>query len=232
MNMAIINEKAWMTQPRLLAERCRGLPLIWTPDVKWFNNDWLGPTPHVHDDATEFAYMAQGSLEIEIGGTKRIYQPGDVILIPPKKYHNYWFKGTETVCFFVVVGPNHKYNRLRTKDFTPDCFEGEPPCANVFGTDRLPSNEHFACERMTLQPGESETPYQLDTQDRVVYVVSGTARVQSNLLSGALAANCYLHIPATTPHGVSNVGFEPLVYISLTVTDPFTAHGAALERDE
>jgi quercetin dioxygenase-like cupin family protein len=231
-SMSNIDQKAWMAQPRLLAERCRGLPLIWTPDVKWFNNDWLGPTPHVHDDATEFAYMAQGSLEIEIAGSKRIYQPGDFILIPPKKYHNYWFKGTDTVCFFVVVAPNHKFNRLRTKDFTPDCFEGDAPFANVFETDHLPPNEHFLCERVTLQPGESEASRQLDTQDRVVYVVSGTAQVQVNLLSGALAANRYLHIPATTPHQMSNAGFDPLMYISLTITDPFTANGTALEHDE
>ena len=98
-----IDYEAWMTQPRMLAERCRGLPLIWTPDARWFNNDWLGPTPHVHDDATEFAYLAQGSLEIEIGGSKRVYRPGDVLLMPPKKYHNYWFSGSDPVCFFVVV---------------------------------------------------------------------------------------------------------------------------------
>ena len=59
--MAKIDHKAWMEQPRMLNERCRGLPLIWTPDVKWFNNDWLGPTPHVHDEATEIGFLAQGS---------------------------------------------------------------------------------------------------------------------------------------------------------------------------
>lgn len=228
--MASIDEKAWMAQPRMLAERCRGLPLIWTPDVNWFNNDWLGPTPHVHDDATEIGFMAQGSLEIEVGGSKHIYKAGDFILMPPKKYHNYWFKGTETACFFVVVAPNHKHNRLRSKDFTPDCFEGDAPFANVLDADQLPSNEHFLCERVLLQPGESEPLRRLETQDRVVYIVSGTAQVQANLLSGALTANRYLHIPATMPHQLYNAGFEPLLYLSLIITDPFTAHGTALEE--
>lgn len=221
-----------MAQPRMLAERCRGLPLIWTPDVQWFSNDWLGPTPHVHDDATEIAYLAQGNLEIEIGGSKRTYRPGDFILMPPKKYHNYWFKGTAPVCFFVVVAPNHKYNRLRARDFTPDCFEGDAPFANLFDSGPLPSNEHFLAERVTLLPGEREAPRQLDLQDRVIYIVSGTAQARVNTLAGGLAANQYLHLPATTPHAIHNQGFEPLVYLSLIITDPFTAHGTVLEHTE
>jgi len=221
-----------MAQPRMLAERCRGLPLIWTPDVNWFNNDWLGPTPHVHDDATEIAFLAQGSLEIQVGASKRVYNAGDFIMMPPNKYHNYWFKGSETACFFVVVAPNHKYKRLRDKDFTPDNFEGDAPFANVFGNDPLPSNEHFLCEKVTLQPGESESERVFDLKDRVIYIVSGAAQVRLNQLAGGLAANRYVHIPATTPHEIRSAGFEPLVFISLIITDPFTAHGTVIEHDE
>lgn len=226
-----INHPVWIQQPKILAERCRGLALIWTPDVNWFNNDWLGPTPHCHEDATEIAYMAQGQLEIEVGGSKRVYKPGDFILMPPNKYHNYWFTGEDPVCFFVVVAPNHKYNRLRAKDFTPDNFEGDAPYANVFETDSLPSNEHFQCERVTLQPGESEPTRQIEFQDRVIYVVSSAAQVRTNLLYGVLAANQYLHIPATTPHQIGNSSFETLMYISLIITDPYTARGMALEPE-
>jgi mannose-6-phosphate isomerase-like protein (cupin superfamily) len=229
--MSKIDYNAWMRQPRMLNERCRGLPLIWTPDVKWFNNDWLGPTPHVHDEATEIGFLAQGSLEIQIGGSQRVYKTGDFMLMPPKKYHNYWFKGGETVCFFVVVAPNNKYNRLRVKDFTPDCYEGDAPYASIYESKQLPSNEHFQSECVTLLSGESEPSCQLDVQDRVIYIVSGTARVQINTLSGTLAANRYQHIPATTPHQITNAGFEPLVYISLIITDPFTAHGTVLEHE-
>jgi mannose-6-phosphate isomerase-like protein (cupin superfamily) len=229
-----IDHETWMAQPRMLAERCRGLPLIWTPDVQWFNNDWLGPTPHVHDDATEVAFLAQGRLQIEIGGSKRVYRAGDFILMPPKKYHNYWRveEDGETACFFVVVAPNHKYNRLRTKDFTPDSFEGDAPFANVLGEAPLPSNEHFRCERLCLAPDESEGPKMLPVQDRVVYVIGGRAHAQVNRLAGELAANDYLYIPATTPHEFRNAGSEPLLCLSLTITDPYSAHGAVLERDE
>jgi quercetin dioxygenase-like cupin family protein len=218
-----IDLETWMAQPRMLAERVRGLPLIWTPDVQWFNNDWLGPTPHVHDDATEIAFLAQGSLEIEIGGSRRVYQPGDFVIMPPGKYHNYWFHGREPVCFFVAVAPNHKHNRLRAKDFTPDAFTGDAPHANVFAGERLPSDAHFACERIELAPGASEAPTLLPTQDRIIYVVSGTAQVRANHLAGGLPANSYLHLPGTTPHQISNGGYALLVYLSLVVTDPFTA---------
>lgn len=229
--MSKIDYKAWMEQPRMLNERCRGLPLVWTPDVKWFNNDWLGPTPHVHDQATEIGFLAQGSLEIQIGGSKRVYKTGDFMIMPPNKYHNYWFAGDETVCFFVVVAPNHKYNRLRHKDFTPDNYEGDAPYANVYESDVLPSNEHFKTDKVTLQAGETEGIRKLDTQDRVIYIVSGSAQIQVNTLGGVLAANRYQLIPATTPHQITNAGFEPLVYISLIITDPFTAK-AVLEHDE
>jgi len=227
-----IHLDTWMAQPRIFAERVRGLPLIWTPDVNWFNNDWLGPTPHVHDDATEIAFLAQGQLEIEIGGSKRVYRPGDFMIMPPGKYHNYWFKGDEPVCFFVAVAPNHKYNRLRHENFTPDNFEGDAPHANVFTADSLPSNEHFACEKVTLLPGQTEGPRMIDLRERIIYVVSGTAQLRFNTLSGPLAANQFMHIPATTPHEIGNVGYEPLLYISLIITDPYTAHGTAPQSED
>ena len=225
-----IDYEAWVQQPRILAERCRGLPLIWTPDVNWFNNDWLDPAPHLHDDATEIGFLAQGQLEIEIGGSKRVYGPGDFMIMPPNKYHNYWFKGDDTVCFFVAVGPNHKYKRLRHDGFTPENHEGDAPFANVFESDTLPSNEHFDCKKVTLQPGESEGLQQFETQDRIVYVVRGVGQFQMNTLNGTLAANQYQHIPATTPHQMRNIGYEPLIYISMIVTDPETVHGANMEE--
>lgn len=230
--MGQIDHGAWSDQPRMLFERCRGLPLIWTPDVKWFNNDWLGPTPHVHDDATEIGFLAQGSLEIQIGGSQRVYSRGDFMVMPPGKFHNYWFRGEETVCFFVVVAPNNKYSRLRSKDFSPDCYEGEAMFSNVYESKGLPSNQHFLSEHFVLEPGESEPVRQLDARDRVIYVVSGTAQLRVNRLSGSLAANCYQHIPATAPHQLSNIGLEMLSVISLTITDPFTAGGTALDHSE
>lgn len=226
----MINHELWMNQPRLLFERCRGLPLIWTPDVKWFNNDWLGPTPHVHDDATEIGFLAQGSLEIQIGGSQRVYKAGDFMLMPPGKYHNYWFGGSETACFFVVVAPNHKHSRLRAKDFTPDCYEGDASFANVFSCEKLPSNQHFLCERLLLLPGQSETVRRLDVQDRVIYVLSGVAQLRANALVGSLSSNQYQHIPATTPHQISNRGLDPVLVLSLIITDPFTSGGTVLEH--
>jgi mannose-6-phosphate isomerase-like protein (cupin superfamily) len=226
-----IDHQAWIQQPKLLAERCRGLALMWTPDVKWFNNDWLGPTPHCHEDATEIAFMGQGQLEIEVGGSKRVYHPGDFILMPPNKYHNYWFTGEDPVCLFVVVAPNPKYRRLRTTDITPNMHEGDAPYANVFTSDTLPSNEHFLTEKCTLQPGKCADLRAIEQQDRVIYVVAGTAQVRLHTLSGPLAANQFIHIPASTHHQICTIGYEPLIYISLTITDADTAHGTGLKEE-
>ncbi|MDZ4766375.1 MAG: cupin domain-containing protein [Chloroflexota bacterium] len=229
--MEKIDIQAWMKQPLIWAERCRGRSLGWTPDANWFVNDPLGPVPHCHIDASEIGFLAQGSLEIEIGGTKRVYTAGDFIIMPPNKYHNYWFKGDDPVCFFVAVAPNHKYSRFHTKDFTPDMYEGDAPYANVYTDDPLPSDAQFQCEKMTLQPNESEPARLLELQERIIYIVSGAAQVHSNRLSGTLTANQYLHIPATTPHQIGNAGFEPLMFISMIITDPYTAHGTEPEYE-
>src|SRR5262245_8510961 len=98
-----INYQAWMTQPLSWTERCRGLGLFWTQVSTWCINYPLAPHPHSHDDATEILFIAQGSMEIEVGGSTRIYKAGDLVLMPPDKFHNYWFTGDETVCLFVAV---------------------------------------------------------------------------------------------------------------------------------
>jgi mannose-6-phosphate isomerase-like protein (cupin superfamily) len=128
------------------------------------------------------------------------------------------------------VGPNHKYKRLRHDGFVQENHEGDAPYANVYESDTLPSNEHFEVQKVTLLPGEKELPHYVVNRDRIIYIVSGTAGLQMNTLSGSLAANQYQHIPASTPHQVSNAGFTPLIYISMIVTDPETVRGANMEE--
>lgn len=217
-----------MQQPLLWGERVRGRSLVWTPDANWFINDPLGPVPHCHDNATEIGFIAQGSMEVEVGGSKRVYSAGDLLLMPPDKFHSYWFRGKDPVCFFVLVAPNHKYARFRTKDFPPGAHEGDCPYANVFMDDRLPSDRHFQCQKHTLASGAAEDDMSLDLKDRVIYVLSGTARLQSNTLSGPLSPHQYQYIPATVRHRISNPGYEPLVYLSFIITDPFTEHGTEI----
>jgi mannose-6-phosphate isomerase-like protein (cupin superfamily) len=55
--------------------------------------------------------------------------------------------------------------------------------------------------------------------------------VRMHAMSGALAANQFVHIPASTRHQIANGGYEPLVYISLTITDPDTVHGTELKEE-
>jgi quercetin dioxygenase-like cupin family protein len=225
-----IEHTTWMEQPLIWAERCRGRSLAWTPDANWFVNDPLGPVPHSHDDATEIALLAQGQMEILVGGTKRVYGPGDLIIMPPDKFHNYWFKGEDTVCLFVLVAPNHKYARFRTQDYRPGANEGDAHFASVFGNDSLPSNQHFATERVILPPGASTPETMFKLKDTVIYVLSGTAMLRMNTLAGPLAAHQYQHIPATVRFQISNPGYEPLVYLTFTITDPFTEHGTELVK--
>lgn len=230
MKPALIDHHHWMNQPLIWGERCRGRSLAWTREAHWFINDPLGPVPHSHDDATEIAYLAQGSLEIEVGGSKRVYHTGDLILMPPDKFHNYWLAGEETVCLFVLVAPNHKFSRFRTTDFAPGVHEGDALYGNVFRAGALPSNQHITSQLHELAPGASEGGQNYPLKDRVIYVVEGTAHVRLNSLSGPLAAHQYQYLPATNWHEISNPGYTPLRYLSFIATDPATEHGTELVK--
>ena len=226
-----INYQAWMNQPLIWGERTRGRGLVWTTESDWFINDPLGHKPHLHEKASEILFVAQGSMEIEIGATKEIYRAGDFLLVPPDKYHDYWFVGDQDVCLFVVVAPNHKYYRWKTSDFPPEAHQGAASLVNVYETDVLPSDEHFLCEKITLAPGESDPVGHCQLQDRIIYVLSGTAAITMNTLSGPLSAHQYQYVPATCQHEIRNGGHLPLSYISLSITDPMTAHGTEPEEE-
>ena len=222
---AEIDHLAWMNQQLIWGERTRGRGLVWTNDADWFINDPLGHKPHLHEDASEILFLAQGQMEIEIGASKRVYGPGDFLLVPPDKYHDYWIRGDQHVCLFVVVAPNHKRRRWKTRDFPPEAHQGGAELVNVYQSGELPSNGHFLCHKINLAPGQRDATTYCQLQDRIIYVLRGTAQLKMNTLTGPLAAHQYQYIPATCPHEISNPGFLPLSYISLTITDPFTAAG-------
>ncbi len=226
-----INYQTWMKQQLIWGERTRGRGLVWTTESDWFINDPLGHRPHSHEHASEILFLAQGSMEIEIGGTKEVYRAGDFLLVPPDKYHDYWFAGDQAVCLFVVVAPNHKHFRWKTSDWPPEAHQGAAELVNVFESDDMPSNEHFLCEKITLAPGESDAVTYCELQDRIIYVLDGTAHVSMNTLAGPLAPHQYQYIPATCPHAISNSGHRPLSYVSLTITDPMTAQGTEPDED-
>ena len=228
---AEINYQAWMNQQLIWGERTRGRSLVWTTEADWFINDPLGHKPHLHEDASEILFLAQGSMEIEIGATKQVYRAGDFLLVPPDKYHDYWLAGDQHVCLFVVVAPNHKHYRWKTRDFPPEAHQGAATLVNVYETDDLPSNEHFHCQKITLDSGEIDPVTHCELQDRIIYVLSGTARLSMNTLSGPLSEHQYQYVPATCEHKISNRGFLPLTYISLTITDPMTAQGTEPDED-
>jgi mannose-6-phosphate isomerase-like protein (cupin superfamily) len=220
-----IDYTKWMNQPLIWGERTRARGLVWTAESDWFINDPLGHKPHLHEDAGEILFLAQGSMEIEAGGSKQIYQAGDFLLVPPDKYHDYWFRGQDAVCLFVVVAPNHKHRRWKTSDFPQAAHEGEISFVNVYEADELPSDEFFTCAKTTLLPGEQDATTQLELQDRIIYVLSGSAQMTVNSLTGPLAPHQYQYIPATCTHQIRNSGYAPLTYISLIITDPMTAKG-------
>jgi mannose-6-phosphate isomerase-like protein (cupin superfamily) len=102
--------------------------------------------------------------------------------------------------------------------------QGDAQFVNLFQTDNLHPIRISNARRLTPATGESRSA-RTELNDRVIYVLSGEAHLKVGTLSGPLPPHQYQHIPATTWHQIGNPGYEPLVYLSLIVTDPDTAHG-------
>jgi mannose-6-phosphate isomerase-like protein (cupin superfamily) len=212
--------QGWMQQPLIWTERIRSRALVWTPDANWFINDPLGPLPHAHDDATEIIYIAAGQMDIQVGESKQRVGPGDVLLMPPDRFHNYWLAGDETVCMYVLVVPNHKQARWRYKDFKPGSFEGHAPVANVNSGQPIPSDERITIHLRELAPGASTEPEMETVREKMLYILEGMGRVEIERMQGALKPNDYQHIPATHRHCITNMGATPFKYLELVCYDP------------
>jgi mannose-6-phosphate isomerase-like protein (cupin superfamily) len=218
--MAGLDYRQWMQQPLIWTERMRSRALVWTPDAHWFINDPLGQLAHSHDDASEILYMAAGQLDIQIGPARQRVGPGDLLMLSPGTFHNYWFAGDETACLFVVVTPNHKNARWRYKDFPPEAYRRTGQIANVFRDELMPSDERITTRVATLAPGEAADGAPETQREKVLYVLQGRAAIQVGRLHGELGPDEYQHIPVTTPHRMANAGAEPLRYFEFVCFDP------------
>lgn len=210
----------WMKQPLIWTERIRSRALVWTPEAHWFINDPLGPLPHAHDDATEIIFIAAGQMDIQVGESRQRVGPGDLLFMPPDRYHNYWLVGDETACMYVLVVPNHKQARWRYKDFKSGAFEGHAPMANAFKGEPMPSDERIRPNVCELAPGEATQVSVESVREKMIYVLEGTAAIEIERLRGELKPNDYQHVPATHHHRISNIGTAPLRYFEFVCFDP------------
>ncbi len=220
----------WMKQPLIWTERIRSRALVWTPDAHWFINDPLGPLPHAHDDATEIIYIAAGQMDIQVGESRQRVAAGDLLFMPPDRYHNYWLVGNETACMYVLVVPNHKQARWRYKDFKPGAFEGHAPMVNVFSGQDLPSDKRITARVRELAPGAATGESVESLREKMIYVLAGEADIQIERMSGRFSPNDYQHIPANHRHQITNCGIEPLRYLEFVCFDP-TAPPAVTPED-
>jgi mannose-6-phosphate isomerase-like protein (cupin superfamily) len=215
--------KEWMKQPLIWTERIRSRALVWTPDAHWFINDPLGPLPHAHDDASEIIYIAAGQMDIQVGASKQRVGPGELLFMPPDRYHNYWLVGDETVCLYVLVVPNHKHARWRYKDFKPGAFEGHASLKSAFApdaTESMPSDERIATHVRVLPAGEATGVMVESVKEKMIYILDGEAGIEIERLSGAMRPNDYQHVPATHRHRIINTGATPLRYFEFVCFDP------------
>lgn len=212
-----------MTQPLVWSERIRSRALVWTPDANWFINDPLGPLPHSHDDASEIIYIAAGQMDIQVGASKQRVGPGELLFMPPDRFHNYWLVGDETVCLYVLVVPNHKHARWRYKDFKPGAFDGDAPMKSAFAEDShlsMPSDERIGVTVRVLDPGATSDWMFESVKEKMIYVLAGEMRIEIAHLTGTLKANDYQHVPAQHRHRFVNAGNDPLRYFEFLCFDP------------
>lgn len=61
--------------------------------------------PHVHPQQEERFEVAGAPVVFKVAGHERLYQPGEVVVVPPGTPHVWWNPGTEEAATLVQPGP-------------------------------------------------------------------------------------------------------------------------------
>jgi quercetin dioxygenase-like cupin family protein len=62
-------------------------------------------TPHIHPYAEERFEVAGAPVMIEVDGEARLYQPGEVAVVPPGVVHNWWNPSAEESATLIQLRP-------------------------------------------------------------------------------------------------------------------------------
>lgn len=79
---------------------------------------------------------------------------------------------------------------------------------------RLYSSEAAAVIHMTINPGKEVLPHAADV-DMEFYVMAGKGRFSVGDESAVAEAGSLVESPAGIPHGISNVGEQPLLLLAI-----------------
>lgn len=214
--------ETWMQQTLPRTEIMRGGATIWPKGGDRLIGDTLGPIMHLHDDASEIYYFPEGRCRLEVGDSELITEPGDFVLVPPQAPHNFWNAGDEPVAVFWIVAPHIMDNKWRTEGFTEQDMQRRVQHVQVqAGAAELPSDANIHSRLLTFaSPHETRTEKTGVKQEAVIYVKSGTARVQVGKLTGALAQNSFVHVPANTSYTIAWSGAPVEVFVFRMPAEP------------
>jgi mannose-6-phosphate isomerase-like protein (cupin superfamily) len=160
---------------------------------------------HLHDGASEVFYFLAGRCRLEIGDSEAFFGPGDFVLIPPEVPHNLWNAADEDLLVFWIVAPNFVNNKWRTADFPSGAMDKRAPRGHVDPGVDLPSDKNILSRLLTLGP----SPYRARTaesQEAIIYVGQGEAKVTVGRLGGTLRRNEFVHVPVGTPYSIAATG--------------------------
>jgi mannose-6-phosphate isomerase-like protein (cupin superfamily) len=107
----------WIRQSLPRTDYMRGGATVWPSGGTRLLDDALGPTMHLHDDASEIFYFVGGRCRLEIGDSEEFFEPGDFVLVPPQVPHNLWSAGDEDLLVLWLVAPHFQANKWRTDNF-------------------------------------------------------------------------------------------------------------------
>lgn len=213
MTASTLGIKPWHEQTMIWTERMRGRPLLWPPDAPWFVNDPLGPMPHTHEGASEVVYVAAGSMELIVGRTTLVLETGDYCLIPPDTFHEPRNIGADDLRLFVLVVPNLRDRRWKPEGFVESDYIGT--CAVVRAKPGpLPSDDLIDAAVIEWPAATTGEVERQDGQERVIYVLSGSAAVEVDSMRGDFGQDEYATVPGGAVHRVST-GARSATFMSL-----------------
>jgi mannose-6-phosphate isomerase-like protein (cupin superfamily) len=82
-----------------------------------------GPPPHYHDDISEFFYVAEGSLDVQIDGEWTRLEEGDSLCLRPGQMHTVTNR-SDTPCRWISGWSPRGFERIFTDLGVPAAEEG------------------------------------------------------------------------------------------------------------
>ena len=207
-------DRAWWEnqQPMANTDLQRAGGKVWEP----------GPPHgmHLHDDAMEIFYIAQGRCRMRVGKDEQVIERNTLVWAPESAPHALGTEGDEPMFLFLIVTPNVHANRGRGGPFTKEEMSHKLQTYDVEPGVEFPRHPLLKAEVREWEPDTEVLMHQHEDGEQMWYFLKGEGRVGVGLLEGKVWSHRYVWVPQNAPHWLENTGDEPLMALHFRYPNP------------